>query len=126
MANSDNVLRCGLTPKHVDIPALLKITDFTELSEPRWPVTVDGFGAEFAVPVPDFALHLMDVIDVGSTSVRLAGPSIALCTSGSVTVEAAGTSVELGPGRAAFVVADESFTLSGKGKLFVAGVGSLA
>ena len=37
MANSDNVLRCGLTPKHVDVDELLAIADFTELAEPRWP-----------------------------------------------------------------------------------------
>ncbi len=28
MANSDNVLRCGLTPKHVDVPELLRVLDF--------------------------------------------------------------------------------------------------
>ncbi|CAM5649297.1 hypothetical protein SVIOM74S_01659 [Streptomyces violarus] len=28
MANSDNVLRCGLTPKHVDVPELLRIVRF--------------------------------------------------------------------------------------------------
>lgn len=33
MANSDNVLRCGLTPKHVDVPELLKIVKF-EPSDP--------------------------------------------------------------------------------------------
>ncbi|HEY3633015.1 MAG TPA: mannose-6-phosphate isomerase, class I, partial [Jatrophihabitantaceae bacterium] len=36
LANSDNVLRCGLTGKHIDVPELLKITDFTPLVEPRW------------------------------------------------------------------------------------------
>ena len=30
MANSDNVLRGGLTPKYIDIPELLKIIDFSE------------------------------------------------------------------------------------------------
>ena len=30
MANSDNVLRCGLTPKHIDVDELLRITDFVE------------------------------------------------------------------------------------------------
>ncbi|BDH56299.1 hypothetical protein MTP03_12380 [Tsukamurella sp. PLM1] len=29
MANSDNVLRGGLTPKHVDVPELLRVLDFT-------------------------------------------------------------------------------------------------
>jgi mannose-6-phosphate isomerase len=28
MANSDNVLRCGLTPKYVDIPELMNVVDF--------------------------------------------------------------------------------------------------
>ena len=36
MANSDNVLRCGLTPKHVDVAELLRITDFSALREPRF------------------------------------------------------------------------------------------
>ena len=33
MANSDNVLRGGLTPKHVDVPELLRVLDFTPASE---------------------------------------------------------------------------------------------
>ena len=52
MASSDNVLRCGLTPKHVDVPELLKITDFSELADPRWP----SYGGAFRVPVTDFQL----------------------------------------------------------------------
>ena len=28
LANSDNILRCGLTPKHVDVPELLRVLDF--------------------------------------------------------------------------------------------------
>jgi Phosphomannose isomerase type I len=33
MANSDNVLRGGLTPKHVDAPELLRVLDFTPTTE---------------------------------------------------------------------------------------------
>ena len=33
MANSDNVLRGGLTPKHVDVPELLRVLDFTPATE---------------------------------------------------------------------------------------------
>ena len=33
MANSDNVLRGGLTPKHVDVPELLRVLDFTPTTE---------------------------------------------------------------------------------------------
>src|SRR6201999_3884389 len=35
MANSDNVLRGGLTPKHVDVPELLRVLDFTPTTEKR-------------------------------------------------------------------------------------------
>ncbi len=36
MAASDNVLRAGLTPKHVDIPELLEVTNFTPMPPPQW------------------------------------------------------------------------------------------
>ncbi|WP_395640933.1 mannose-6-phosphate isomerase, class I [Pseudolysinimonas sp.] len=43
MGPSDNVLRCGLTPKHVDVPELLRIVDFTPVADPRLaPATADG------------------------------------------------------------------------------------
>ena len=41
MAASDNVLRGGLTPKHVDVPELLRVLRFEPLSDPvRQPVAV--------------------------------------------------------------------------------------
>ena len=40
MANSDNVLRCGLTPKHVDVPELLRVLDFA----PGLPTLLRGEG----------------------------------------------------------------------------------
>lgn len=40
MANSDNVLRCGLTPKHVDVPELLRVLDFI----PSMPTLLPGEG----------------------------------------------------------------------------------
>ena len=61
LANSDNVLRCGLTPKHVDIPELLRVADFTSLAEPRWqPRRADGQQV-FEVPMPDFKLSVLDL-----------------------------------------------------------------
>ncbi|ELC3206676.1 mannose-6-phosphate isomerase, class I [Vibrio parahaemolyticus] len=58
MANSDNVVRCGLTPKHVDIDELLAITDFS----PVIPMTVEpqkneDASFEYVVPVDDFRLR---------------------------------------------------------------------
>lgn len=129
MANSDNVLRCGLTPKHVDVAELLKITGFTALAQPRCP-TASGDGVaghrEYPVPVADFALSRVDLGPVtGRAAVGPAGPLIALCTAGRVVVDSDGAAVELTPGRAAFVAAGSGNgpTVRGTGVVFLATVG---
>jgi mannose-6-phosphate isomerase len=116
MANSDNVLRCGLTPKHVDIRELLRVSDFTELPDPRWP----SFGGCIDVPVPDFRLTRLTV--AGSTTAQDPGPQLALCVDGHMRVG----DVEVGPGQAAFIPAGIPAVITGEGVLFVAAVGQLA
>ena len=116
MANSDNVLRCGFTQKHVDVAELLRITDFTELAEPRWPA-VDSV---FHVPVPDFALSVVD----GAATLTDRVPRIVLPIEAPVRIEAERAVVELDRGRAAFVAADEAaVSVRGTGRTFVAGTG---
>jgi mannose-6-phosphate isomerase len=115
MANSDNVLRCGLTPKHVDVEELLHVTDFTALSEPRWP----SIGGVFDVPVPDFRLTGLDID--GPTGLDDLGPCIVLCTDGKVEVGDVG----LSPGRAAFVPATVATRITGSGQVHIAAVGSV-
>lgn len=112
MANSDNVLRCGLTPKHVDVPELLTITDFSALADPRLPA-VEG---PFDVAVRDFRLTCIDVEE--PLVLDDPGPTIVLCVAGRVLVG----DVTLAAGRAAFVPAAEpAVTLDGAGRVFVAG-----
>ena len=58
MANSDNVLRGGLTPKHIDVPELMKHVRF----EPVIPVPLvatklNAHEAAYVTPAPDFELH---------------------------------------------------------------------
>ena len=116
MANSDNVLRCGFTQKHVDVAELLRITDFTELAEPRWPA-VDG---AFHVPVPDFTLSVVD----GAARLADPVPRIVLPIEAPVRIEAERAVVELDRGRAAFVAADEAaVNVRGTGRIFVASTG---
>jgi len=114
MANSDNVLRCGLTRKHVDVPELLRITEFAELPDPRWPAV----GGSFAVPVPDFRLTRLALDEPAGLDDP--GPSIVLCTDGTVRVG----ELALTPGHAAFVSAGTAVTLDGAGTAFIAGVGA--
>jgi mannose-6-phosphate isomerase len=63
MANSDNVLRGGLTPKHIDVPELIKHTLFEGVT----PVIMKGEGAtdgiekKYPCPVPDFGIHKIEL-----------------------------------------------------------------
>ncbi len=113
MASSDNVLRCGVTSKHIDVPELLAITDFSELADPIWPER-DG---RYVVSVPDFALQPLDV--TGAIDLAAAGPRIVVVTDGSVRVD----ELRLGPGKAAFIRPGGGATLDGAGRAFVASGG---
>ena len=119
MANSDNVLRGGLTPKHVDVPELMRVLDFRPLVDPTARAVPAGRGipgeTDCPTPEPDFALSRIGFAH-GSAPVtyRPDGPEVLLCTSGEVRVRE-GTRVEvLGPGGAAWVPASTpEVTLTG-------------
>ena len=122
MAASDNVLRGGLTAKHVDVPELLKVLDFRPLPVPYLEPSRPQPGvAVFRPDVPDFVLTVIspDAATAGVT-VPLAGPAIALCTSGAVTL--GGHAVERG--HAVYVADEVSLAVSGDGMLFVASTGN--
>ncbi|PST85366.1 mannose-6-phosphate isomerase, class I [Photobacterium sp. NCIMB 13483] len=56
MANSDNVLRAGLTPKFMDVPELVANTEFKSMAANELllaPTMVAG-GLDYQIPVPDF------------------------------------------------------------------------
>ncbi|WP_327117928.1 mannose-6-phosphate isomerase, class I [Streptomyces sp. NBC_01341] len=120
MANSDNVLRCGLTPKHIDVPELLRIVRF-EASEPGiLRPEASAAGEElYETPVDEFRLSRY-VLSAGGAPVELAAgaPQILLCTEGSPQ---AGETT-LAPGESVFVPADETVEVSGTGTLFRATV----
>jgi mannose-6-phosphate isomerase len=122
MANSDNVLRCGLTPKRVDVPELLRITDFTPVTDPlRQPVS-RGAELVYEVPVEDFLLSRVNVDTDTDTDTDLdlpaAGGQVLLCTDGAVTVRAGTQELPLPRGRAVFVAAGHAARLSGAGTVF--------
>lgn len=105
MASSDNVLRAGLTPKHVDVPELLRIADFRPTAPPHWSPTrsEDGRIEVFAPPVGEFELTVMH--DTRDTQVYH-GPAIVLCLERSATVNSPrGETLSLTPGQAVFLPA---------------------
>ncbi|OAH15560.1 mannose-6-phosphate isomerase, class I [Streptomyces jeddahensis] len=120
MANSDNVLRCGLTPKHVDVPELLRIVRF-EATDPgvlRPEAAPDGEEV-YATPIDEFRLSRY-VLPEGATPHDLTAPTpqILLCTAGSVRTG----EFTLAPGQSVFVPAGEKSEVSGSGTVFRATV----
>ncbi|MFE3290624.1 mannose-6-phosphate isomerase, class I [Rhodococcus sp. NPDC059234] len=134
MANSDNVLRGGLTPKHVDVPELLRVLDFEPLTGPiRMPAAQPGTPVlVYDTPAPEFSLSRIDLDEGGqsqpaSVNFELAGPRILLCTAGSVTLRSGDATLELARGEAAWIAAaDPAVTASARSmpaQLFSAAVG---
>ncbi|GAB7071596.1 mannose-6-phosphate isomerase, class I [Mycobacterium hodleri] len=114
MANSDNVLRGGLTPKHVDVPELLRVLDFTptDESELRPRSTREGVEIVYDTPAPEFAVSMLrlDGDDLGheiDAPARHDGPQVLFCTEGSVQIHAKSTVLTLDRGAAAWVAADD-------------------
>ncbi|MCX4693025.1 mannose-6-phosphate isomerase, class I [Streptomyces sp. NBC_01408] len=118
LANSDNVLRAGLTPKHVDVPELLKIVKF-ESGDPKV-LRPEGDAEEvYENPIDEFRLSRF-LLAPGGASRTLPGgaPQILLCTAGSVKAG----ELALAPGESVFVPAGEAVELSGTGTVFRATV----
>ncbi|PBC63339.1 mannose-6-phosphate isomerase, class I [Streptomyces sp. Tue6028] len=120
MANSDNVLRCGLTPKHVDVPELLRIVRF-EATDPgvlRPEASPDGEEV-YATPIDEFRLSRY-VLAEGAVPHDLTRetPQILLCTAGT----ALAGHIALAPGQSVFVPAGEKAEVSGNGTIFRATV----
>ncbi|WP_031262849.1 mannose-6-phosphate isomerase, class I [Curtobacterium sp. B18] len=113
MAPSDNVLRGGLTPKHVDVPELLRVLDFTAYPAPLLaPERVDGGVERFAPDGVGFALLRVsgDGRPVGLSTGGVAplhGPSIAICTAGAVTLVGARSATLLRQGESCYITPDE-------------------
>ncbi|MCX2934232.1 mannose-6-phosphate isomerase, class I [Mycobacterium sp. CVI_P3] len=133
MANSDNVLRGGLTPKHVDVPELLRVLDFTPAEEAalRAPTHRDGIELVYDTPAVEFAtcVLMLDGENLGheiDAPSRHEGPQILVCTEGSVVVRAKSDVVTLDRGSAAWVAADDGpirLEATTPSKLFRATVG---
>jgi mannose-6-phosphate isomerase len=87
MASSDNVLRGGLTKKHVDVPELMRVLDFKAgPAEPLRPRSIDEHERVWDTPAREFRLSAIDV-DPGVTISRaVSGPEIVLSASGSATL----------------------------------------
>ncbi|MFE5633405.1 mannose-6-phosphate isomerase, class I [Streptomyces sp. NPDC056543] len=120
MANSDNVLRCGLTPKHVDVPELLRIVRF-EAGEPALlrPEASPSGEEVYDTPIDEFRLsRFVRAEGAAPTDVTATTPQILLAVAGGPKAG----EVTLAPGESVFVPAGETTELSGTGTVFRATV----
>ena len=111
MANSDNVLRGGLTSKHIDVDELMDVLIFSPIADPTLDVVTHVEEAvrgsvrctKYPVPVKDFAVSRYTSQEAGETTLS-DGPAIVLVVAGQLELDG---SVALGPGEAAFIAADD-------------------
>ena len=113
LANSDNVLRGGLTPKHVDVPELLRVIDVADGPPPLVSPVTEGPGQTAYVPaVPDFRLDRVELAG-GPVPLPAGGPQIVLALSGSAEL----SGLELPRGASAWVPAGHPVVATGTGVL---------
>jgi mannose-6-phosphate isomerase len=108
LANSDNILRCGLTPKHVDVPELLRVVDFGCGEMPVQKGETDERRSVYRTDAPEFELSRVEWAagDDGEVTVHCTGPQILLCTAGELLVTAEdGERLELGRGQSVWLPA---------------------
>lgn len=122
MAASDNVIRGGLTSKHIDNAELMQIADFSELAKPVVSTKKLAEGlVEYPVAASEFRVYRAQI--TGSNllaDIDLPAEAVIVCVSGEVAV---GTSLEerevLKKGEVVFVSEAKKFSLSGSGDAFV-------
>lgn len=110
MASSDNVMRGGLTGKHVDVPELLETVDFAPSGVPVVPTrTTDLDQHMWEPPFAEFSLQRVE-ISADSDPVPLVqnGPLLVLAVSGSVLLDSPRGDMALSRGGSVFVPAAEN------------------
>ncbi|MCU1360644.1 MAG: manA, partial [Ilumatobacteraceae bacterium] len=104
MGASDNVIRGGLTPKHVDVPELLNVLKIEPLDDPvTVPTELEPDRWCYDTPDTPFRLWRWDLD--GTITHTSTGREMLLCTDGSTS--------DLGAGEVAYLSPDETVTLDG-------------
>ncbi|ANI89567.1 mannose-6-phosphate isomerase, class I [Arachidicoccus ginsenosidimutans] len=112
MANSDNVLRGGLTPKHIDVPELLKHTKF----EGVIPNVMKGelllnHEKNYPCPVPDFGISKIELSSSESIENTSFSAEIIIVTEGEISFQHEDKTLTLFHGEAAFILPETKYTI---------------
>lgn len=126
MASSDNVLRGGLTSKHIDAPALVQVVDFTAQPMPLIRPEQQAPGLwHYPTGEQSFSAWRLDVV----SGRRIALPAedsgrILVVTSGEIVLATSSDALVLRRGQAAFLRAGDQVSASGEGQAFLAATGT--
>lgn len=114
MANSDNVLRGGLTPKHIDEEELLKHVVFEETIPNilQGDIQLDGIEKIYKSPAPDFELSQLRICDGQTYTGSSSTVEILIVLEGTVTFKGDGSEYTLSRGESLMVVANSTYTIT--------------
>ncbi|MGK3141254.1 mannose-6-phosphate isomerase [Pantoea sp. C2G6] len=119
MANSDNVLRAGLTPKYIDIPELMANLRFEEkpaatlLTQPEQ----QGSTLRFPIPVDDFAFAI-HTLSAEPQTLTQQSAAVLFCIEGQAVIARGEQQLTLKPGESCFIAASEApVSAAGTGRL---------
>ena len=121
LANSDNVVRAGLTAKHIDVPELLRLIDPAAAVPVIEPRPVGGGVSVYDSPAPEFRLYRAGLGPGEVTLPGTGGARIVLCTEGAAELRAGSAALKVAKGESCYLsAADGTVTASGPATLFIA------
>jgi mannose-6-phosphate isomerase len=113
MANSDNVLRGGLTPKYIDVPELLKHIVFEGIVPNILKGNEIRIGEKlYPCPVPDFAISKIELVAKRTYTNTSEGLEIIIVTAGGAILN---NSIVLKRGEAICLLPDAEYKLESSG-----------
>ncbi len=121
MANSDNVLRAGLTPKHVDVPELLKHVVFEE-TEPHLmsgELHKDGIETIYKSPAPDFELSKIELEKTHKYHAKAKTAQILMVIEGEAMIQEGETSLECKKGDSVLLTSEADYKISTLSKVII-------
>ena len=123
MACSDNVLRGGLTSKHINVDELIQVIDFTATTIA--PVeTQDDYGfIRYLTPTTEFKVWRGDLLNQPQAVPASDSCRIALVVDGEAHLNSGDTSAELTTGEAVLILAGEQASAAGSATIFVSAPG---
>lgn len=121
MANSDNVLRAGLTPKHIDVAELLKHTIIEPIIPEVLlgkPITLHSPESEYRCPVSDFALNKIQWQGTKQYETVATTPEIILAVEGGFIIQDnTGKNKVIKQGEACFITPNTEYKINSSGSV---------